>query len=111
MAATDCRYENYKIISFPEIYDLYCMNIKMANSHLSQNQTQGTGFELSYGTCWDLKPWLVLLYLHYVVHASSIKRPHLIYGHLNLLSDTLDYRKFFAFPSTKFYYFSYVFVL
>jgi len=62
----------------------------MAKWRPSKNQTQRTGFELFYGTFWDLKAGLVLLCIIYVVCASSIKRFPLIYGYLNLLSDGLD---------------------
>jgi len=68
----------------------YNFRLLIVGPSLSENQTQRTGFELFCGTFWELNPELLLLLLHYVVCASSIKTLPSIYGCLNLLYDTLD---------------------
>jgi hypothetical protein len=62
----------------------------MAKSRPLQNQSERTGFELSYGTCWDLRPELLQLYLPCVVCALSIEDCLQFMDTLNLLFDTLD---------------------
>ena len=56
-------------------------------------------------TVWDLNSGLFLLYFRYTVCASCIKEKiSFNVSVLNLLSDTLDYSKFFTPPSAKLYY-------
>jgi uncharacterized protein (DUF608 family) len=81
------------------------INVQIASF---RNQRQVTHFELSFELWWDLNPGLILLYYHYVMCVSFIKILPFINGLLNLHSDALDYRQFFAYRSSNFYCFPYV---